>query len=268
MSHLLGHEAEGSLTAILAGKGWAQDVWAGADEAEADMTLFTVDVALSDEGVKHWDEVLALVFEAVHVAARGVKKETFEDLTKQQSLAFEFADVSSPDDYAVTLSSNAQLYWPPKDLLRGPAIASFYDRDLVLKLLGMMQPANMLVMLTSSSLTKPDKWEVQGMSVKGERLTEKWYGTQYQELAFDTNLLPALAAAAKNDESELLPPRPNPYMPGNFEMLDPEGLSKANRLFFTPTPRTRRSASDLAASARTARHSQPLPPPSPLPRRS
>ena len=57
LSHLLGHEADGSLTALLADKGWAQGVWAGADEAEADMTLFTVDVALSDEGVKHWDSL-------------------------------------------------------------------------------------------------------------------------------------------------------------------------------------------------------------------
>ena len=31
---------------------------------------------------------------------------------------------------------------------------SFFDRDLVLKLLDMMQPANMLVLLSSTSLTK------------------------------------------------------------------------------------------------------------------
>ena len=71
LSHLLGHEADGSLTALLADKGWAQGVWAGADEAEADMTLFTIDVSLSDEGVKHWDSVLALVFEAVRVASKA-----------------------------------------------------------------------------------------------------------------------------------------------------------------------------------------------------
>lgn len=224
LSHLLGHEAEGSLTNLLTSKGWAQDVWAGADEAEADMTLFTVDVSLSDEGVKNWDSVLALVFESVHAAAQGVKQATFDDLQKQQSLAFEFADVSSPDDYAVSLSSNAQLYWPPQELLRGPAVASFYDRDLVLKLLDLLKPANMLVLLTSTSLTAPDKWEVQGMSSVGERLTESWYSTQYQQLEFGSNLLSAVAAAAKNNETELLPPRPNPYMPTSFDMLDPDAL--------------------------------------------
>ena len=31
---------------------------------------------------------------------------------------------------------------------------SFFDRDFVLKLLDMMQPANMLVLLSSTSLTK------------------------------------------------------------------------------------------------------------------
>ena len=229
LSHLLGHEADGSLTALLADKGWAQGVWAGADEAEADMTLFTIDVALSDEGVKHWDSVLALVFEAVHVATKGVTNATYMDLQRQQSLGFEFADVSSPDDYAVTLSSTAQVYWPPQGVLKGPEVMSFFDRDAVLKLLGMMQPANMLVLLSSTSLTKGDdkeQWSaVQGMEKPGAVLTEKWYGTQHQELHFSANTLAALKQASENDKSVLTPPRVNPYMPKSFAMLDPKALA-------------------------------------------
>jgi insulysin len=231
LSHLLGHEADGSLTALLADKGWAQGVWAGADEAEADMTLFTVDVALSDEGVKHWDSVLALVFEAVHVAVKGVTNATYTDLQRQQSLGFEFADVSSPDDYAVTLSSTAQVYWPPKDVLVGPEVISFFDRNLVLSLLEeYMTPEKMLVLLSSTSLTAGDgdAWKLpQGMDKPGELLTEKWYGTQYQELHFSANTLAALKTASKNDASVLAPPRVNPYMPTSFEMIDPKKLGAA-----------------------------------------
>ena len=117
----------------------------------------------------------------MHVASKGVTNATYMDLQRQQSLGFEFADVSSPDDFAVTLSSTAQVYWPPQDVLKGPEVMpsfdrdlnpnpnpnpnpnlhpdphqvmSFFDRDLVLKLLDMMQPANMLVLLSSTSLTK------------------------------------------------------------------------------------------------------------------
>ena len=55
---------------------------------------------------------------------------TYMDLQRQQSLGFEFADVSSPDDYAVTLSSTAQVYWPPQDVLKGPEVMPSFDRDL------------------------------------------------------------------------------------------------------------------------------------------
>ena len=60
------------------------------------------------------------------------------------------------------------------------------------------------------------------MEKPGAVLSEKWYGTQYQELHFSANTLAALKQASANDKSVLTPPRVNPYMPENFAMLEPK----------------------------------------------
>ena len=63
LSHLLGHEAEGSLLSLLKTRGWADSLCAGETNSNSDFSLFEVQMDLSPEGDKHVDEILQYVFQ-------------------------------------------------------------------------------------------------------------------------------------------------------------------------------------------------------------
>ena len=257
LSSLLGHEANGSLTAVLAERGLAESVWAGADESEADLTMFSIEVALTAKGVKEWDSVLELVFEAVGVAREGVKRGVYDVLAQQSNLTFEFGPLmDAPASIAsVDISTNAQVFWPPRELMTGPNVASRFEGNTYLSLLERMKPANMVrmpnpnpnpnpkqvLMLFSSSLTTPlpcvhegctqDDWSVPQAPVIGKRLKEKWYGTQHQQLDLTKgDLLRRLADAVNRTSATSVfrpPPASNPYLPSDFDVLDTSTLEPA-----------------------------------------
>merc|ERR1740130_2456495 len=66
------------LPGLEAERALAESVWSGADESEADLTMFSIEVALTAKGVKEWDSVLELVFEAVGVAREGVTRGVYD----------------------------------------------------------------------------------------------------------------------------------------------------------------------------------------------
>ncbi len=232
LSNLLGHEANGSLTSVLAERGLAEGVSADTDESEADLTMFSIEVALTKKGVKKWDKVLVLVFEALAVAREGVTDGVYDVLRQQQNLTFEFGPLmDAPANIAaVDLSTNAQLFWPPREVLTGPNVASRFDSDLILGLLERMKPKHMIMMLFSTSLTEgDDAWNVPLAPKLGKRLTEKWYGTKHQQLDLTKGDLFARCSEAFKSTTKTSvfrpPPEANPYMPSSFEMLDKSALA-------------------------------------------
>ena len=242
LSNLLGHEANGSLTAVLAERGLAESVWSGADESEADLTMFSIEVALTAKGVKEWDSVLELVFEAVGVAREGVTRGVYDVLVQQSNLTFEFGPLmDAPASIAsVDISTNAQMFWPPRQLMTGPNVASRFEGKTILGLLERMKPANMILMLFSTSLTTAvpcvhegcvqDSWSVPLAPAIGDRLKEKWYGTQHQQLDLTKGgLLSRLTDAANRTTDTSVfrpPPASNPYLPSDFDVLDTSALDQ------------------------------------------
>lgn len=65
LSHILGHECEGSLLHTLKEKQWAFKLSAGVGGSNFDdnamQSLFTVHVVLTDQGLVHWVEVVAVI---------------------------------------------------------------------------------------------------------------------------------------------------------------------------------------------------------------
>ena len=63
LSHLIGHEGEGSLLSLLKSKGWCDALSAGETNSNSDFALFEVQMDLSPQGDAHVDEMLALIFQ-------------------------------------------------------------------------------------------------------------------------------------------------------------------------------------------------------------
>jgi len=71
ISHLLGHEGEGSKFSVLHRVGWASGVHAGLGTSQEDFCLFEYTVALTEEGQRHWQDVASLVFQYVQLIAQA-----------------------------------------------------------------------------------------------------------------------------------------------------------------------------------------------------
>lgn len=52
ISHLLGHEAQGSILYYLKIKGWAEELSAGVSRRANDFDLFKIDIDLTEEGLR------------------------------------------------------------------------------------------------------------------------------------------------------------------------------------------------------------------------
>ena len=62
VSHILGHEGEGSLLSLLKAKGWADQLMAGETRSHSDHATFEVTIELTEEGNPHVDAIVGLVF--------------------------------------------------------------------------------------------------------------------------------------------------------------------------------------------------------------
>lgn len=61
-SHLIGHESDGSILAALKAKQWANGLSSYLYQSLHDFAVFAVSLELTDEGVKHTDEIAECIF--------------------------------------------------------------------------------------------------------------------------------------------------------------------------------------------------------------
>jgi insulysin len=169
LSHLIGHEGEGSILALLKSKGWANELISGPSRIQSDHETFEVQVKLTAEGLKSYKEVISHVFQYIRLLRQsGFPKWIFDEVAKVRSLDFQFQDMFAPSHYVTYLASNMQKY-QPEHVLSGPYLASEYDHDLIASVCGNLIPSNLRVFLASK--------QFEGTTDK----VEEWYKITYSE---------------------------------------------------------------------------------------
>eukprot|EP00985_Skeletonema_marinoi_P001098 scaffold448_cov107-Skeletonema_marinoi.AAC.2 len=174
LAHLLGHEASGSILAVLKQRGWATGCSAGTgDDGEGDSSmhaLFGFSFSLSEEGVQHWEKVIGVVFSYLgmlkyyfnegYVDENGEKKEglprwIYNELKSVAELSYKYADEGDVTD-TVEVVAEAMAPWyniPTDRLLDGDTLlfGEVVDNDCVSRLLfNYFTPTNMRVDFMSS----------------------------------------------------------------------------------------------------------------------
>lgn len=69
-SHLLGHEAEGSLLSYLKERGWANELGSYSSKAFRELATAGVSIELTDEGVEHVEEILEHLFAYIGILVK------------------------------------------------------------------------------------------------------------------------------------------------------------------------------------------------------
>jgi insulysin len=91
-SHLLGHEAEGSLLSYFKARGWANGIGAYASKCFDSFATSGVSIDLTDEGCEHTDELLEHLFAYIGLLVRtGPLQWVAEEVKTEADNAFRLA---------------------------------------------------------------------------------------------------------------------------------------------------------------------------------
>ena len=207
VSHLLGHEAEGSVAALLKKKGLIESLSSGASTDQRYGASFDISLSLTEQGLQQKDEVLDLLFQYIRlVREAGALKWVWQESADLAAMHFRFQEKRDPSGYVVRLASNLQLYPPQYVISAGYTYAKF-DAQLIKWILEQLTPERVDIYLAAPRfLDIADK-------------KEAVYGTPYNLRLVDGTTL-------RNWKSSKIDPtlhmvRANPFIPRNFTLLPP-----------------------------------------------
>ena len=232
VSHLLGHEGEGSAFAVLKAKGWATGLVAGeASTSFSTRSFFMVRVDLTEEGHKRVEEVVAVIFRYLELlkAPGGINEQVFEEMRALSKLKFDYRDKLDPYNYVSSLAHAMQVYDSSTLLLSMYNVPLKYNPDLIRQVVDDLTPERARVMWVSKELASDCT------------LTEQWYGTAYSLGSIPDKWI-ALWKEGPKEDALHLPPH-NEFVPSNFDLV-PEAApipsvvleTDSSRLWLRPEP--------------------------------
>ncbi|KAJ3108951.1 Insulinase (Peptidase M16) [Phlyctochytrium planicorne] len=201
-SHLIGHESEGSILALLKKQGWAQELSAGGYRGGINFEFFQIRLSLTEEGFKNWEKIVVIVFQYIEMLKQvGVKKWIFDECEVMSNISFRFREKGSPASFASRVAGQMQSY-PPEHTLSGPSVLLEYNEKAIEEVLQNFRVDNFRVTVVSPFFEE-EKWE-----------TAQWYGTQHISRPISDALKQALANVKPVPELHL--PLQNEFIPQNF----------------------------------------------------
>ncbi|SPO45716.1 related to STE23 - Metalloprotease involved in a-factor processing [Moesziomyces antarcticus] len=221
LSHFIGHEGEGSILSHLKKKGWCDRLSAGATGDANGFEFFKISIDLTQEGLKNHEKVLESVFKYIHLLrTSNLEQWTHDEVAQLGELMFRFKEKIDPADYASSTATQMQMPYPREWVLSGAWLTRDFDRDLIKQTLDQLTPNNCRVVVMAKTL--PDgstEWESK----------EKWYGTEYSIKPLPQQLL----TQAPTEFEDLRLPRPNSFIPADFDFKGPLADVQGKK----PTPR-------------------------------
>ncbi len=152
IGHILGHEGEGSLLAWLKKKGWAEGLSAGVGNKIRNNGTFQISISLSQEGLKHKEEISQQVFAYIRLLKeQGVKQWSFDENQQLATLAFRFQEGQKPSSLVQSLSMSMHEY-SSQDILQGPYLWQEFDAQAIQNILTKLTPSNVIRSFVSPSV--------------------------------------------------------------------------------------------------------------------
>ncbi|XP_058205103.1 insulin-degrading enzyme-like 1, peroxisomal isoform X3 [Rhododendron vialii] len=204
LSHLIGHEGNGSLFCSLKKMGWATYLYAGETEWTNDFSFFSVIIDLTDAGHEHMEDVVGMLFKYIDLLQKcGICEWIFNELSAISETRFHYRDKVHPVDYVINIASNMQFY-PPNDWLVGSSLPSKFNPGRIQLLLDELNPNNIRIFWSS-------------MKFEGHaKMIEPWYGTAYCAEKITESMVQQWMERAPNVHLHL--PAPNVFIPTDLSL--------------------------------------------------
>ncbi|KAH7372611.1 hypothetical protein KP509_17G012900 [Ceratopteris richardii] len=236
ISHLLGHEADGSLFALLKSLGWATGLCVYECDSSMEYAFFRVIIELTDLGQEHVEEVIGFTFQYIRILeGGGVQEWIFQELQAVREMDFHFSDKKAPMKYVVQLASKMRDY-PVEDWLVGSSLPRAFNPDTILRVIKMLTPENVRILSASKQYA--------GKTT----CVEPWYTTSFSMEKISMNTIEQWKSCPIDSRLHL--PSANPFLAtdlslkSNNQKMDLPGLLhkssmstlwfKSDHLFKTP----------------------------------
>ena len=211
LCHLIGHECETSVLAVLKAKGLANALGAYCMQTYRDFSVLQVSISLTDEGLSRTDEVVSCFWAFIGILRRIGFQEWFAEEVKLLASS-NFAYKSSVDPSSTTTDAAVNMHnFDVQDILCGEDIIQSIDGGAYLEVLHALTVERSIIMIKDQHFTEEacnqheDLYDVLfGVSGFTEEQTTTW-------------------AAAMRGESqwsaELALPLANPFVPDDFTVM-------------------------------------------------
>ncbi|KAI9981886.1 hypothetical protein PInf_009666 [Phytophthora infestans] len=198
LSHLIGHEGQGSLLSYLKKRKWANSVYAGIVEDYDEFSLFVVGFDVTDDGIEHADDVLKAMFQYINLMlASSWEKWMFDELEIMSKTHYMFQSKNPPADFTSVVAANMHIY-PKRDIISEGVLYFPYEWEQAFELLKLMNPENLRVLVACQTFEERTTTE------------EKWYGTKYREMPLSQEFMEEMANPENNCALRL--PYPNAFV--------------------------------------------------------
>ena len=213
LSYILGNENKGSLYASLKSEGLINGISASTSADYGENALFTVKIALTDEGLKKIDTVAKRFFATVStLKSSPINPMYLHEGLKLSQLMFNNQSYVDPQSLSRSLSAR-MLKTPPEDILSRYRLESTASEKQVRHLLKQLSQENLLVQLTSNH-EFPVKWAEK----KPNWQIEPWYQSQYSNNHFSQLFLDIINLSVKSTQISL--PEKNTFIPDSLDLID------------------------------------------------
>jgi insulysin len=201
IAHLLGHEGDGSLLAVLREAGWADGLSAGVSRGDGHHALFSVNVSLTPAGAEQRDAIEATLFEAVaQIREEGLEAWRYDEKASLAEQEFRFQQHGSPLQGAMRLAMNLSRF-PVEDVQYAAYRMDGFERERSEAYLVALRPDNLIRLYSD-----PD--------VEGEEISP-WFHAPWGEDIRDGE-----GGGEARGLTGLALPEPNPYIAEDIELLD------------------------------------------------
>lgn len=206
-SHLIGHESEGSILSVLLKHKLAYELSCGPWNISDYFTQFQISITLTDEGFENIDKVVEIVGGYLNMLRReGIQQWVFDELKTISDLQFNYGSKGDSLSASITMAENMGVF-PVQYAKSVGYLLEEYRPDLYNSILDKLVPSNMIMFLSSDTLTDlPAR--------------EPVYGTEYSFDDLPKNLYIALSGSELNSEDSKnlhLPPK-NYFLPKEFSL--------------------------------------------------
>ncbi|XP_017766941.1 PREDICTED: insulin-degrading enzyme [Eufriesea mexicana] len=222
ISHLLGHEGEGSLLSLLKAKGWCNSLGSGKRLSARGFSFFVVFVDLTEEGTQHVDDIVLLTFQYINMLKKhGPVEWIYNECRDIANINFKFKEKSYPCDYVSSIAQRLYDY-PMEDILTVEYLFPLWKPDLIKWVMGYLKPENVRIHVIGKSYE----------NIADE--TEKWYGVKFKKEKISQNVINEWINAGLNLNLKL-PPK-NEFIPEKFDIKPTENNISKFPVIIEDTP--------------------------------